>query len=390
MSVVLHPNIKYLTWFNFSVDFTLYGPIAIIYFSQITGSYALALSVFSVEMISSSLFEFPTGAFSDYSGRRKTVIYGAICGVISALFYALGFNYWFLFVGALFAGLGRAFHSGNNAALLHDSLREHHQEEEYSKYSGQTNSMFQLALAVSALFGGFVAFWSLSLAVWLTVIPRVAGLLLSLRLTEPKLVDTHSDNNIFAHLKESLRNFKNNHELRDLSLANILSYGIGETSHQFKSAFIATLWPVWAINIAGALTHFGATLGFRHGSQISKNFGFLKVLFLGELGDRFISITSILMANVISPLTMTLTSYTYGVTSVAQDTLYQKHFSNKERATMGSLTGLAGSLFFGLFALVFGFVADRVGPKNGLLIGQVLMFGVVWLYWRIYKNYAKS
>ncbi|MFA6603038.1 MAG: MFS transporter [Candidatus Shapirobacteria bacterium] len=390
MSVALHPNILYLTWFNFSVDFTLYGPIAIIYFSQITGSYALALSVFSVEMISSSLFEFPTGAFSDYSGRRKTVIYGAICGVISALFYALGFNYWFLFVGAIFAGLGRAFHSGNNAALLHESLRENSQEEEYSKYSGQTNSMFQLALAISAILGGFVAFWSLSLAVWLTIIPRVIGLVLSLKLVEPKLVDIRSDNNIFAHLKESLRNFKNNHELRDLSVTSILKYGIEETAHQFKPAFIATLWPVWAINISGTLNHLLATFGFRFGSAIAKKYGFLKVLFIGEFVNRIISVVSILMANVISPLTMTLTSFTYGVNSVAQDTLYQKHFSNRQRATMGSLNGLAGSLFFGVFALLFGFVADRVGPKNGLLIGQALMFGVVWLYWRIYKNYAKS
>ncbi|MDP3733336.1 MAG: hypothetical protein Q8Q91_02225, partial [Candidatus Daviesbacteria bacterium] len=71
-------NIRLLTWFNFFTDFKLYGPLAIIYFSQVTGSYGLGTSIFSVVMLSSALFEIPTGILSDFLGRKKTLTLGAL------------------------------------------------------------------------------------------------------------------------------------------------------------------------------------------------------------------------------------------------------------------------------------------------------------------------
>jgi MFS family permease len=386
MSSKLHPNIKLLTWFNLCVDFTLYGPIAILYFSKITGSYALGLSIFSIEMISSSVFELPTGVLSDYIGRRKTVIFGALCAVVAGIFYAIGINYLFLIIGAIFAGLARSFYSGNNDALLHESLQENNQEEEYSDYSGKVSSMFQIALAISALLGGIISYWSFALVMWLSVIPRLVGFLISLKLIEPKLLDNKSDTNVFNHLKESFVNFRQNKELRSLSLASILSYGVGETMHQFKAAFIATLWPLWAIGISSTLSHVWATIGFRTGSYLSKKFGFLKVLFIGSIFNPIFSLIMLITANVISPLIMPLTSFTYGVSSVAKDTLFQKHFTNKQRATMGSLNSLVGSMFFGIFAVIFGAVADKIHPTNAMIIGEILMFSVAYIYWKLYKN----
>ncbi len=384
MSSNLHPNIKLLTWFNLSVDFTLYAPIAILYFSSITGSYALGLSIFSVEMITSSIFELPTGILSDYIGRRKTVIFGAFCAILAGVFYAIGMNYWYLFIGGTFAGLARSFYSGNNDALLHESLREKGQEDEYSAYSGRISSMFQVALGISALLGGVISYWSFPLVMWLSVLPRIAGFFISLKIVEPQLLDTKSETNVFAHLKESIQNFKLNRELRSLSLASILSYGMGESMHQFKAAFIATLWPVWAIGISSALTHLWATIGFRVGSYISNKFGFMKVLFVGSIVDPLFSLLMLITANVISPLIMPITSFTYGVSSVAKDTLFQKHFSNRQRATMGSLNSLVGSLFFGLFAIVFGAVADKIQPTKALILGEILMLSVAYIYGKLY------
>lgn len=383
----LHPNIKLMTWFNLCVDFTLYGPIAILYFSNITGSYALGLSIFSIEMISSSLFELPTGVLSDYIGRRKTVIYGALCAVMAVVFYAIGINYWYLVIGSIFAGLARSFYSGNNGALLHESLRENNQEDEYAEYTGKVSSMFQIALAISALLGGIISYWSFPVVMWLSVVPRLVGFFIALKLIETKLLDTKSENNIFAHLRESISNFKLNKELRSLSLASILSHGIEETMHQFKAAFITTLWPVWAVGISSTLSHVWATIGFRTGAYISKRFGLLKVLYAGSVFNRIFSLIIIATANIVTPLIMPFTSFTYGVSSVAKDTLFQKHFTNHQRATMGSLNSLAGSLFFGIFAIVFGAIADKIHPTNALIIGEILMFSVVYIYWKMYKNY---
>ena len=82
----MHKNIKLLALFNFFTDFHLFSAILIIYFAQVTGSYALGMSLFSVAMVSSALFEVPTGVFSDYIGRKKTMILGAMCAVLSITF----------------------------------------------------------------------------------------------------------------------------------------------------------------------------------------------------------------------------------------------------------------------------------------------------------------
>jgi MFS family permease len=104
-----HRNIRILKWFNFFIDFRLYAPIAILYFSKVTGSFALGMSIFSITMIASALFELPTGIFSDKIGRRKTVILGATAAVLFSIFYAIGGSFWMIAIGAVFEGLSRSF-----------------------------------------------------------------------------------------------------------------------------------------------------------------------------------------------------------------------------------------------------------------------------------------
>lgn len=113
---MLERNIKLLTWFNFFTDFRLYYPIAILYFAQVTGSFALGMSVFGFTQLSQAFLEVPTGVFSDYIGRRKTVILGSIFATLAVVSYSFGIT-WALFLGAFFEGLQRSFYSGNNDAL---------------------------------------------------------------------------------------------------------------------------------------------------------------------------------------------------------------------------------------------------------------------------------
>src|SRR3989344_68113 len=259
---MLHKNIRLLTFFNFFTDFKLYAPIAIIYFSQVTGSFALGMSIFSIAMISSALFEIPTGVFSDRIGRKKTVILGAASAVVFSVFYAIGQFYWILAIGAVFEGLSRSFYSGNNDALLHDTLSESGSEHEYAHYSGKLRSMFQLALAASAITGSLIANWSFAVVMWISVIPQLFCLVLSCYLIEPR-VRSHESGNIFNHLRESIRYFATNAKLRLLSIASIIGYGIGEAAFDFQAAFYKTVLPIWAIGIIKALSNTWAFLGFR-------------------------------------------------------------------------------------------------------------------------------
>jgi len=49
--------------------------LAIVYFETITKSYALAMAVFAVVSLSTTLLEIPAGLISDKIGRRKTLLF---------------------------------------------------------------------------------------------------------------------------------------------------------------------------------------------------------------------------------------------------------------------------------------------------------------------------
>ncbi len=377
-------NIRLLGWFNFWADFRPYGPIAILYYAQVTGSYALGMSIFSAAMLAQSIFEVPTGVLSDRVGRKKTVAYGAVAGVFALTFYAIGGTYLALLTGAIFEGLGRAFYSGNNDALLYDTLAEMEQRETFQEYLGRTSSMYQIALAISALLGSLIATISYQTVMWVSVIPMLLALVVSLRLIEPR-VHTTVNTNMYAHLATAFRNFRHNPRLRTLSLAWIMSYAIGESSWLIRSAFIVTLWPVWAIGIAQMIGNATAALSFYYAGRLIKRFGEFRLLVGGMIISEVVNLFGLLVPTVLSPALMASNSIFFGVNTVSKQSLIQHEFSDEQRATMGSLNSFASSITFAVFSFLLGGLADRIGIIPALVAAALLSIVPMVLYWRVLR-----
>ena len=384
--IMIKRNIKLLAWFNFFTDFKLYGPLAIIYFSQVTGSYALGTSIFSVVMLSSALFEVPTGILSDFLGRKKTLALGAFSMAIAFFFYAGAFSYLFLLAGAIMEGLSRSLYSGNNEALLHDSLKQVGWEGRYHHFLGKVTSFLHVALAISALLGGIVAQFNFALVFWLSVIPQIICFVLSLQIIEPKIHVKDQSGNVYKHLKESIVLFFKNPKLRMVSLSSILAYGMGEASYQFRGAFFITIWPIWAIGVAGMLSQLGAAVGFYFSGKVIDKFGAFKSLLWGSIYNRLADFVSLIFVSPLSPVVMSTTSLHYGVSNVAKSSLMQKEFTDHQRATMGSLNSFAGSIFFAIIAFALGLLADKLNPVQALILLEILMMVNVYIYWKLFKS----
>jgi len=324
--------------------------------------------------------------FSDRIDRRKTVIIGAAAAIAYSIFYALGHSYWILIIGALFEGLSRSFYSGNNEALLHDTLSQSGNEHKYDEFLGKTSSMFQVALALSAILGGVLATWSFSLIMWLSVIPQILCFLLAFLLIEPK-VHAKLSGNIYIHLKDACKNFLDNKKLRLLSVSSILGYGFGEAGYQFQAAFYNTLWPVWATGIAKTLSNIGASVSFWISGKVIRKFGGLKILLIDNAYNRIINTLAAAFPTIFSPLLMASTSVFFGITSVTKSALLQKEFTNKQRATMGSLNSFAGSIFFGFVAFMLGFIADKLSPAQAIILLQAFQLVNIVIYWKLFKHY---
>lgn len=383
-------NIKILTWQGFLVGFCLWAPIETIYFSQVSGSYALGLSVLSIAMLSSAVFEIPTGVFSDLIGRKYTTMLGGFFYMLSGIFYAFGFNYWWLVIGAIMEGLARAFYSGNNDALLYDSLNKSGGKEELEKFMGHIGSAEQWALGIAALLGGILAAkYSFSLVMWLSVVPLLFCFISSWWLIEipnEKKLET----NVYSHMREAIINFKKNNKLRLLSLSSILGFGVSEASFQFYNVFIASLWPLWAIGIARMLSNVGAAIGFGWSGKLIKKFKAANILIFDKIYSGIATMVSLIFPSTASPLLVSTCSLLYGPSTVAENSIFQKEFSDKQRATMGSLNSFGRSMFFAIAAVVLGIIADKTSPRIALISGQIFGIISIWLTWKLFRLIQKE
>lgn len=382
-------NIRLLKIFNFLIGFSLFAPLAIIYFSKVSGSYTLGASIFGITMLSSAIFEVPTGIWSDRVGRLGTIILGSWARVLAFILYAVGLSYWWLVAGAILEGLSRSFYSGNNDAFLHDTLADDGLEGEFDDHLGKISSTEQLAMGISALISGIIANFSFEYLLWLSVISQIVMLSLSYRFIEPRS-RTKSDTNIYAHISEAITLFVHNKKLRLVSLGSMLTYALGEIRWEFTSAFTATIWPLWATGISRTLPSFGASLSFFFSSKIIRKFSEVKVLLFGNIAGKITSLVAYGFPTIFSPIIMSMPSVVYGAETVAEKTLMQQEFTPHQRATMSSLNSLGGSIGFFFMSLVLGGMADVWGPAKALFVITLISTPIMYLYWLLFKNHGSK
>ncbi|MFJ5798606.1 MFS transporter [Streptomyces decoyicus] len=376
-------NVRLLSWFNFFGDFRMYGPIMVIYFAQVTGLYTAAASLLAVKMLSSAAFEVPTGVLSDRLGRRGTMIAGAVVMVAANLGYVGASGYGLLLAAVVLEGLATSLWSGNNESLLYDTLLEAGREEEFPRHSGRVNSMFQIALALAAATGGVVAgAWSLRVVVVLSVVPQVLCVLVALRVREPR-VHGPLESNVLVHLGSALRGIRRNPVLRRMTLVSALRYSSGSAA-QLSPVFVAGLWPLWALGLWRTFGHGVAFVGFRVSGWVIGRAGAARTLLFGELFDNVANFVALVKPTGFSPVL--LGSPAYGMSTIAQQTLLQREFTDRERATMGSLASLLGSVLYALVVLGAGLVADRWGIVPALLAIQAVVLIALPLAWWVHAH----
>jgi MFS family permease len=391
VSSIVQRNVRLLSWFNFCNDFRIYNAIAVVYFARISGSYALGIGVFTVAKFSAAIFEIPTGVFSDFLGRKLTLALGQAASALSIACYAFAPSFPLLVVGGLLEGLSFALFSGNNDALLFESLRQDGRETEFSQFQGRVASIFQLALAVSAAAALLALRWlSFRQLFLLSIVPQILGFGVALALAEPKRQAFAAEHNVLAHLREALAGFMRNRNLRLLALASALGFALGEAKFLFYPAFFALFWRGQALALARLLSHAGGALGFRIAGALIRWRGESEVL----VGTSALAVTlgtaSAAMANVASPALSSLSSVLFGPSVVAQQALAQRAFTDEQRATMASLSQSGGNLCFAVAATAIGLLADRFGARNALLIAEILSISVTYLYWRLYGRLART
>ena len=118
---------------------------------------------------------------------------------------------------------------------------------------------------------------------------------------------------------------------------------------------------------------------------IIKRFGEYRLLISGWSISEGINLFCLLVPTVLSPALMAANSIFFGVNTVAKQSLVQDEFSDEQRATMGSLNSLAGSVTFSVFSFLLGGLADRIGIVPALVTASLLSIIPMALYWRVLR-----
>lgn len=252
---------------------------------------------------------------------------------------------------------------------------------------GKTSSMTHIALSVSTLAGSLMLlFGSYSLVFWLTAIPKALCVAAALLLNEPKAIVNKELISPWKHLTESIYEVYKNKKLMKIVVADSLSSGAGEAVYHFRSTFIAVVWPKWAIGIAGTLGDVIAAFSFWISEKWINRKGSKWIILIGKTYSLIVNVVSFILRNVFSPILLTSNAFFHGVMNVAQNEMAQRLFTDRNRASMGSIKSLTESLTGALLAVLIGWLGDRLGVIPALVCFQVFSVISLLIYVFLFKG----
>jgi len=390
----LKRNIWLLMAIEFFAETRFYFPVAVLAFESITGSYTMAMSVFSVMAITMTLSEVPTGVMSDKWGRRGTLLLGSLAEVCAVGGYALAFAFTdyallFLYTGATCYGISSAMFSGNNHAMVYETLAYYKRTKELPKVLGRISAAGQIGLALMGAVTGGLLWLGMDYAalVMMSVPPLLVSFLLAWLTIEPP-EHIIEDRTPWQHMKKAAKLILNNGKLRLLALAAALQQGAGQSNYYFAPGFIASVWPEWLTPVYRTGQHLIGTMGFWHAGKVIKRFGALKVLVGVTVMANVLQIVALAIANILSPVLMMFTQFSYAFGTTAERTVQQENFTDAQRATMGSLISFCAGIFMALSSLLMGWFSDLWGPAIAMLgtyAGRAVI--VNWIYMQLYTKH---
>lgn len=160
-------------------------PIIVIYYRHhgLTMQDVMWLqAIFGATMIA---IEIPSGYFSDVLGRRRTMIIGVSLTVTGWAFYAVAGSFSGFLVAELLLGMGLAFVSGTDSAMLYDTLTELDLGQTAIYQEGRLLAMGNFSEAGAAVAGGLLASVSMHLPFVVQAVIMLPMIPLAWMLTEP-------------------------------------------------------------------------------------------------------------------------------------------------------------------------------------------------------------
>lgn len=376
-------NAKKLAIITFFSNLYFYNHIGTLY-QQTRGLSLLQISsIWSIVVGTIFLAEVPTGVLADKIGRKWSVVMALLLQTAGEFLYFFATDYFSFALIAILAGVGYAFLSGANEALVYDSLPEKDRDVEMKKSMGLMGGAYQLAFFVAPLIGGLLVsqlvLSKFLIAIFFTACSVAVAFVLSLTLKEPKDDYNHSEQSPIVMLKEGFNQVKSNSKLKWLIAISVLTATFSNSlislyQPYFAQASVPTFWIGASLSLGGLFAFLMQKYAYVIEKKLGR-FGFLVVTIWP--GIMYLLLAMLALPALMIPI-FVLAYASMEARNPLLSAYKNKQIKSQNRATVLSLINMFGSLYVAVMSLLFGRIADYSIPIAFVSIGLlIIVFAII-------------
>jgi MFS family permease len=369
--------IKISKWFNIVM------PVVVLFYQDNGMGMQEIFTLKAIYSVAIVTMEVPSGWMADVWGRKKTLFIGSLLGASGFMIYSFSFGFWAFVVAEIVLGVGHAFVSGADSAMLFDSLKVSGKTGQYIKHEGRITSAGNFAEAIAGVIGGLLAAISLRTPFYFQFFVAAIAIPAAFTLIEPKI---HSIEHIHS-IKKMVLNLKytltTNHNLRiSILLSSITGTATLTFAWLVQPYFLAVGLPVEMYGIFWTALNLtvGVSSVFAHRVEVifGKTFTLIAIILL-------ISVSYFLSGFVISYWGMAFLFLFYLVRGIASPVLknYMNQYTQSDiRATILSVRDFIIRIIFAVIGPFLGWITDNVNLKSAfILAGGIYFISALIVVW---------
>ena len=364
-------NIKKLYLGAFLTESYFFAPVLLPFFSGLGFSMQEIFFIESIFFGTIVVFEIPSGYFADRYGRKQSLVLGSVLHLTGAIIWALSYGFIGFFIGNFIWGLGFAFTSGANTALLYESLLRLKRKNEYKKIQGDVMFIGQMAFFVSAFLGGFIALISLRAPIYVTIIPFIFWLFIALSLKETRHVKEHEKINHFIEILKT--SFLYHPEIRSISLfAGIPGFFL--IVYYLDQGYLELInIPLVYFGLIISIFSLSSGIASKYAYIVEKKLGFKKLLMGIVLIPAISWILLFITSSIWGLIPLLIASACGGVAYPILQDFVNVRIASDRRATILSIMSFIQKGIFVIFSPFIGWVTDFYSIQFAFLVSGILL-----------------
>lgn len=381
----LSPNTKKLALVTFLANLYFYNAVGTLY-QQARGLSLLQVSsIGSIIIVTIFVAEVPTGVIADRIGRKWSVVTAIALQAIGEWLYLFASGYPAFVLIAILAGVGYAFLSGANEALIYDSLPTDDRDQQMQRSMGILGGAYQLAFFVAPLIGGLIVahlqLEEFRRVILLTALSVSVAFGVSLTLEEPASAFRHSEKSPLSIFRDGFAEVRRSPKLRRLLMVSMFTStfsGLLVALYQpfFAEQHVTTFWIGAALAFGGLLAAASQVLAYKLETWTSPSVAM--VLLTVTPGVAYVLLAMARLPAMLVPIFV----LTYGLAE-ARSPLFSAYrnrlIATEHRATVLSLMSMITSLYLAAAMLILGRVAEYSVPLTFAIVGVGVLLAAALL-----------